>query len=178
MATSVPPGSANPPGSPQGRPQHLGEFPSPSGEAAARAGQARERQPREGQARETADEMKDEARRVFDDAKDTARAKMGEQQRAAATGVGEFARALREAAHRGGERSTLASRAAETAADRLEQLSGVLKNKDLDSVVRDCESFARREPALFFGAAVAAGFIAMRLLKGAAPNAEDVQRRL
>jgi len=128
--------------------------------------------------KDQAREMEDQARSVLDDAKDSARAKLGEQQEAAATGMGDFARALREAARNTGDKDTLAARAAHTAAERLERLSGALKNKDIDSVVRDAESFARREPMLFLGAAVAAGFIAMRLLKGSAPQAEDVQRRM
>lgn len=163
MASAVPPGSAIPPGSPQGWPQQQarGDAKDPAREL-----------------KDQAREMKDQARSVLDDAKDSARAKLGEQQEAAATGVGDFARALREAARNTGDSNTLASRAAHTAAERLERLSGALKSRDIDSVVRDAESFARREPMLFLGAAVAAGFIAMRLLKGSAPQAEDVQRRM
>jgi len=47
----------------------------------------------------------------------------------------------------------------------LERLSGTLRNKDLDGMVRDAESFARRQPLVFFGAAMAAGFLAVRFLK-------------
>ena len=151
MASPVPPGSALPPGS---------------------------QRDMKDQARELKDQVKGEARSVLDDAKGTARARIGEQQQAAATGVGDFARALREAARNSGDSNTLASRAAETAAERLERLSGALKGKDIDSVVRDAESFARREPMLFLGASVALGFLAMRLLKGAAPSTDEVQRRM
>lgn len=123
-----------------------------------------------------------DARRLMDDAKDTARAKLGEQQRAAATGIGDFARTLREAAGKGGgdgeQGGTLATRAAQGLADRLEGLSGTLHGKDLDSVVRETESFARREPLLFFGAAVAAGFVALRLLKSATPGPDEISRRM
>lgn len=163
MASAVPPGSAIPPGSPQGWPKQQSEGSTSSTKQ---------------QARELKDEAKNEARTVMNEAKDAARARLGEQQEAAATGVGDFARALREAASNTGDSNTLASRAAHTAAERLERLSGALKSRDIDSVVRDAESFARREPMLFLGAAVAAGFIAMRLLKGSAPQAEDVQRRM
>jgi ElaB/YqjD/DUF883 family membrane-anchored ribosome-binding protein len=162
MASAVPPGSAIPPGSPQGWPQQArGDTKDPARDL-----------------KDQAREMKDQARSVLDDAKGSAKAKLGEQQQAAATGVGDFARALRDAARSSGDSNTLAARAAETAAERLERLSGALKNKDIDSVVRDAESFARREPMLFLGVAVAAGFIAMRLLKGSAPQTDDIQRRM
>lgn len=161
MASAVPPGSAIPPGSPQGWPQQQGSTNSTKQ-----------------QAQQQARELKDEAGNVLNEAKAAVRGRLDEQQQAAATGVGDFARALREAARNTGDSDTLASRAAHTAAERLERLSGALKSRDIDSVVRDAESFARREPMLFLGAAVAAGFIAMRLLKGSAPQAEDVQRRM
>jgi hypothetical protein len=120
---------------------------------------------------------------LMDHAKDTARAKLGEQQRVAASGIGDFARSLRQAAGQSGgdgtgEGSTLAARAAHGVADRLERLSGTLRDEDLDSVVRQAESFARREPLLFFGAAVAAGFVALRLLKSAAPSRDEISRRM
>lgn len=123
-------------------------------------------------------ELNTEARDLLAEAKGAAREKIGEQQRAAATGVGDFARALRDAAHRSGDGRTLSARAAEMAAERLERLSDNLNKRDLDSVVRDAESFARREPLLFFGAAIAAGFIAMRLLKDAAPSSDEISRRM
>jgi hypothetical protein len=125
-------------------------------------------------------ELKTEARGLMDEAKQVARDRVGEQQRAAATGVGDFARALRDAAQKSGDGQggTLSARAAEMAAERLERLSTSLNNRDLDSVVRDAESFARREPLLFFGAAIAAGFIAMRLMKDAAPSSDEISRRM
>jgi ElaB/YqjD/DUF883 family membrane-anchored ribosome-binding protein len=157
MASPTPPGSAVPPGSPQGWPQQQGSTSS---------------------TKQQAREVKDEARSVLNEAKDAARGKLGEQQQAAATGVGDFARVLREAARNTGDRNTLAARAAEGAAERLERLSGTLKSRDIDSVVREAESFARREPMLFLGASIAAGFLAMRLLRSAAPDTDDVQRRM
>lgn len=117
---------------------------------------------------------------LMNEAKETARAKLDEQQRAAATGVGNFGRALREAARRTDEDGggTLAGRAADAVGERLEKLSDTLRSKDLDTVVREAEAFARREPLLFFGAAVAAGFVAMRLVKGAAPGSDEISRRM
>lgn len=103
---------------------------------------------------------------VWNDTKQKARSIVDEQQRAAAGGLGDFAGALRKAAREmDGGRESSVSRLAESAADGLEQFSGTLRNKDLNSLMHDVESFARRQPVAFFGAAIAAGFLAVRFLK-------------
>jgi hypothetical protein len=112
------------------------------------------------------DRARDTARELKDSAKENARAILGEQQRATAGGLGEFAGALRKAAREIGDgRSGQVSRVAESAADGLERLSRSLREQDFDGLVREAESFARRQPVVFFGAAIAAGFLAMRFLK-------------
>lgn len=103
---------------------------------------------------------------LWQDARETARSKFSEQQHSAARSLGDFAGALRNTAQQmesGQHRNT--ARFTRTAADGLEQLSGMLSNKDLDGMLRDAESFARRRPAAFFGTAVLAGFLAVRFLK-------------
>jgi len=109
---------------------------------------------------------------LWNDAKETARSKLSEQQQAAAGSLGDFAGALRKSAEQmqGGQHKS-AARFAQTAASSLEQLSGALKNRDLESMVRDAEGFARRQPAAFFGAAVLAGFLAVRFLKSSNSSA-------
>lgn len=57
-------------------------------------------------------------------------------------------------------------------ADGLERLSGTLRTKELDEMVRDVESFARGQPLAFFGAAMAAGFVAMRFLNSRETGAQ------
>ena len=115
----------------------------------------------------TAESAKETARSLANDTKDSAFAMLGDQQKAAASGLGEFAGALRKAAREmGGEgRQVPVSRMIENAADGLERFSGSLRDKDLSSLMRDVEGFARRQPVAFFGAAVAAGFLAVRFLK-------------
>jgi hypothetical protein len=108
---------------------------------------------------------------LWNDAKQTARSKLSEQQQAAAGSLGDFAGALRKSAEQlqGGQHGS-AARFAQTAASSLEQLSGALKNRDLESMVRDAEGFARRQPAAFFGAALVAGFLAVRFLKSSSSS--------
>lgn len=110
---------------------------------------------------------------LWNDAKETARSKFSEQQKAAASSLGDFAGALRKSAEQmqGGQHPS-AARFAQTAASGLEQLSGALRSRDLDGMLRDAETFARRQPIAFFGAAVVAGFLAVRFLKSGNPTTE------
>lgn len=61
------------------------------------------------------------------------------------------------------EQST--TRLVEQANDGLRRMSDKLRNKNLDEIMRDAESFARQQPVVFLGAAAVAGFLAARFLK-------------
>jgi hypothetical protein len=114
---------------------------------------------------------KEQASAVWSDTKDSARSLLTEQQRAAAGGLGEFANALRKVAREMGDgRQGSMSRMMQGAADGLERFSGSLQQKDISGLMRDVESFARRQPIAFFGAAVAVGFLATRFLKSSNEN--------
>jgi hypothetical protein len=107
---------------------------------------------------------------VWNSTRDSARSLIGEQQRAAAGGLGDFAQALRKVAQELGDKGnsgpqSSTARLVQSAADGLERFSGSLKEKDLNGLVGEVETFARRQPVAFFGAAVAAGFLAVRFLK-------------
>lgn len=112
------------------------------------------------------DVVRESAGRIWDDAKEGARSTLDEQRRSTAAGMGDVAAALRDAAERrrrdgddGFARLTV------SAADGLERLSGTLRDKDVGAMLRDVDTFARRQPAAFFGIAVVAGFAAVRWLK-------------
>jgi len=64
---------------------------------------------------------------------------------------------------------------ADWAADGLERVSSTLRNKDLDGMLRDVQSFARQQPVAFFAAAVAAGFLATRFLKAGTQDESSSQ---
>jgi hypothetical protein len=113
---------------------------------------------------------------VWSDAKDAASAQLNEHKQTAAGTLADFAQALRKAAHEGGGRDSGVAGFADVAADGLERFSGTLRSKDLNALMHDAESFARKQPIAFFGAAVAAGFIAMRFLKSSqrSRNSEEI----
>jgi hypothetical protein len=117
---------------------------------------------------------KDQAKQVWNDTRDTARQVIGEQQHAAAGGINDFAGALRRAARESGDGSAAISRIAETAADSLQRVSDTLRSKDLDGLVRDAESFARRQPLAFIGAAAVVGYLAVRFLKASDPARQEM----
>ena len=119
-----------------------------------------------------------EAKNVWSETRDSARSAVERRQHEAASGIGNLAGALRNSAQDLGSRnSDTVAGLVEGAADRLEQLSTTLRSKDLDTLIHDAESFARREPALFFGAAIAVGFLGLRLLKASRPATDEGHAR-
>jgi hypothetical protein len=106
----------------------------------------------------------EQASTVWNEAKETAGAKLAGQKEEAADGLQHLARTMRKAAHQGGDPQG-SGRMADFAADGIERLSASLRGKDLEGLLQDAESFARRQPVAFFGAALAAGFVAVRFAK-------------
>jgi hypothetical protein len=106
---------------------------------------------------------------MWDDAKQGARDKLNEQKDNAARGIGDAAGALRDAAQRQQRDGDGTARLTNAAADGLDRLSQSLRNKDVNTMLHDMESFARQQPVAFFGLALAAGFLAVRLAKSANP---------
>lgn len=84
----------------------------------------------------------------------------------AAAGLGDMAQMLhqtgtqlREQGQPGG------SQIADNAADRIDQISKGLQEKEIEEILADTEDFARRQPALFLSIAAVLGFILARFLK-------------
>ena len=112
------------------------------------------------------EQAQQQARALWQDAKDGARSILDEQKHTAASSINDVAATLRSSASDLGVRNQpMIARMAECAADGLEQVSGALQRRDLDGLIRETESYARRQPMVFFGAAVVAGFLAVRFLK-------------
>lgn len=56
------------------------------------------------------------------------------------------------------------------AAGQLERLSNHLRDRDVKDLAQDAQQFARRQPAIFIGAAFAAGLLAARFMKSSSKN--------
>ena len=117
----------------------------------------------------------EQATALWEDARQAARAKVAEQKQSAASTIDDFASALRATGQRSGRQDS-ASRLTQSAANELERLSGTLRNKDVDDMLREGQRFARRQPLAFFAAAVAAGFVAVRFLKSSESGGEPRDR--
>jgi hypothetical protein len=59
----------------------------------------------------------------------------------------------------------VASAIVRQAADGLENVSGAMRSRDLDDLVGSVENFARRQPVIFLGSALLAGFGIARFIK-------------
>jgi hypothetical protein len=122
-----------------------------------------------GKAESLKEEAKQRAGRLLDDAKERARSAIDERKEGFAQDVGHFAHALRASAsdlqdhHKG-----YVAQYVEQAATSVDQIADTLSRQDLRDLMRHTENFARRQPGLFIGGAVAAGFALARFLKSSA----------
>ncbi|WP_185856233.1 hypothetical protein [Vreelandella populi] len=65
------------------------------------------------------------------------------------------------------------SQQARKLADTADRFSNKLRDKDLKSLCQEAQSYSRREPALFFGGAIAAGFLLTRFLRSSGQHSHS-----
>lgn len=118
----------------------------------------------------TTQQVKDQARDQAQQAKGEARQKMREQVDQRSTQAGDRiggaasdARSVADELRRQGKDTP--AKYAEQAAERAERLGGYLRDADGDTILRDAEDFARRNPWAVAAGGLALGFVASRLLK-------------
>lgn len=115
--------------------------------------------------------------------KDKAASLIGEQKSSLASGIGTVADSIRQIGENlrtGDENNQIASlvgKYGDTLAERVEKFSGYIEDRELRELVRDVETFARRNPALFVGGAFALGVIAARFLKSSNQQASRNRAR-
>lgn len=111
--------------------------------------------------------VKEGADDMLKDVKEAARTKLSEEKDGAASGLDDVASALRDVAEQPDKSTSneMLATLAGSAADGLEKLSSGIRNKDVGTLLRDVQSFAREQPVAFFGLTMAAGFMAARFLK-------------
>jgi gas vesicle protein len=132
------------------------------------AGQAKE------QVKDLAHQAKDQTVELAHQATDQVSQLVDQQKQQAAERLGGLAGALHEAAKQLEQKDTGGfGRYAHRAADQVDRASRYLKEKDLQSFVRDTETFARRHPDLFLGGTLIAGVLLARFLKSSADRGEE-----
>lgn len=98
--------------------------------------------------------------------RDTAHQKLDDQKSRASDTLGSFAGAVRGMTQplRDSGQTGIADYV-NKAADGIDRWATDLKGKDVEDALRAAQQFARRQPALFIGAAFTAGLLAARFLK-------------
>jgi hypothetical protein len=115
--------------------------------------------------RGTTDTVRDKAREIGHAATERAQAAIGQQKERATSELGAVAFALRDAATRLEGENMMSGRLIRSAAERLDDFSRRLETRDVNGLMWETRNWARHNPAVFMGAAVALGFLASRFLK-------------
>jgi len=112
-------------------------------------------------------------RGVLNIVRETATSQLSSQKDRATDGLGSLARAVRQSTQslRDNQQDTVAQYV-EQAADRIEQFSSQLRDRDLGELMREADRFARRQPAIFIGAAFMLGVLAARFFKSSSSSAD------
>jgi len=118
--------------------------------------------------------VSESARELASDATERMRAAVTEQKTAGADYVGNFADMVRRASHEFDGQMPQAGEYLRKAAEQITTASDALRSRNVSELVGSVQSFARQQPAAFFGAAVLAGFAAVRFFKSAPESSDSV----
>lgn len=130
-------------------------------------------------ARSFYDQAKETAGQAYEVVTEKAAGKLDEQRSTLSGGLSAVADSVRQVSTNLGSSKTdsgLAEAAAkytDSAARKIEDVAGYFENKDVRAMARDVESFARRNPAIFIGAAFGLGLLVARFLKSTTPDRYD-----
>ncbi|MCB1882375.1 MAG: hypothetical protein KDG89_00015 [Geminicoccaceae bacterium] len=116
--------------------------------------------------RGAADEAGSEARGFVDRAKERVGAEVDARKDDVADRVEGISGRLHQSANDLRDDEAWLSRILDSGASQLDDFAGVLRQRDLPSLARSIEGFARRQPALFLGLSVTAGFLVGRFVRG------------
>lgn len=121
----------------------------------------------------SSESIQESARELSDQAKRRAESMLGVQKSALVEQVSGIADALRlTATQLNSDNKITVARYANEAARGLDRISGALRTKDLNSIIAQSNSFARRQPGLLIAGSVVAGFLLARLLKSSASSVQ------
>lgn len=114
-----------------------------------------------GQAADLVDAAKDVASQATDKLKEA----VNDRKASGAEYVGGLADTMRRAAREFDADLPIAGSYIRKAASQVDGVSDQIRNGNLNDIIRNAQSFARRQPTAFLGLAVLAGFGAVRFLK-------------
>jgi len=131
-------------------------------------------------ARSLIDQAKETASQAYGAVTDKAATKLDEQKSTLSEGLSTVANSVRQVGENLGSSQTesgLAEAAAKytnNAAQKLDDVAGYFETKNVREMARDLEGYARRNPAVFLGAAFGLGFLAARFLKSTSPRYDSI----
>src|SRR5829696_1211806 len=123
-----------------------------------------------GQGTEIIGQAQDQAMKLVDTARQQATSQIGMQQQRVAGTLNTVATALHDASREMRKQDeTAIAEYVDTAASQVDHFANMLREQDLEQLMTTTAQFARRQPALFLGAAFALGFAATRFIKSSTP---------
>jgi hypothetical protein len=129
-------------------------------------------------AQEAGRQAKQAASSLASDAQQKAKGLLNMQVTAGAELAGHVAQSARCAAADLDQNAPQLAELVRGAAERVENFSRDMRHQTVEDLVRTASDFTRRQPALVFGLASLAGFLALRVLKSNPPHrSEDPYRR-
>lgn len=103
---------------------------------------------------------------LMDKLRNGAASQLGAQKDRATDGVSSVTQAVRQSTQQlRDNRHDIIAQYVEKTVDQIDRFTEQLKQKDVSELMRDTQRFARRNPAVFVGAAFGVGMVAARFLK-------------
>jgi len=102
--------------------------------------------------------------------RDQATSRLSSQKDRAADGLGSMVEAVRQTSQQLREKNPALADYTEKAAQQLDRFASDFRNRDVNELLADVRTFARRRPAIFLGGAVALGMAVARLAKSSGGN--------
>jgi ElaB/YqjD/DUF883 family membrane-anchored ribosome-binding protein len=125
--------------------------------------------------REHASDFVDAAKDVASQASEKLKGAVDDRKSSGAEYVGSLANSMRRAAREFDADLPIAGTYIRKAASQVEGVSDTIRTGSFNDLVRNAQSFARRQPTAFLGIAVLAGFGVVRFLKSSSEAASDAK---
>jgi uncharacterized phage infection (PIP) family protein YhgE len=123
-----------------------------------------------------ADQAREQGSNLASQATERVRGLVGQQIASGADLVGEVARAAQSLAGQLENTTPQIARMMRTAAGSAETFSHDMRDKSVDELMELTSDFARKQPALFIGAAMTAGFVLARFVKASATGSSGMSK--
>lgn len=122
-------------------------------------------------------DLSDRARDVADQAGEKLKDAVSERKLAGADYVGGIAEAIRRAGREFDQELPIAGKYIRKVASQVEDVADTIRTGEVGDLVRNAQSFARRQPTTFVAIAALAGFAAVRFLKSSSSDSVGTTSR-